>query len=130
VRARLVRAELAEREIESALAELLELGYLDDARYARVLAQDRRTLDGWGAGRIARTLAERGVERELIAAALSGAEPGDERERAIELLRRRFPAGPGDLRGRERALGMLVRKGYESELAYEAVRAWAEDRAA
>jgi regulatory protein len=109
-----------------ALAELLELGYVDDARYARVFAQDKRALDSWGEERIARVLAERGVERSLIAAALTqGGDDADDRERAVELLHRRFGERPADLRARERALGMLVRKGYESEIAYDAVREWA-----
>lgn len=125
VRARLQRAELPQDEVEDAIAELTELGYVDDARYARVFAQDKRTLESWGEERIARALAERGVERELIAAALGDGDSGGERDRAVELLRRRFAEPPADLRARERAVGMLVRKGYESEVAYDAVRCWA-----
>ena len=48
------------------IAELLEFGYSDDARYARVFTQDKRALEAWGNERIARALRERGVERELI----------------------------------------------------------------
>ena len=59
----------AERD-RGAIAELLEFGYLDDARYARVFTQDKRTLESWGNERIARTLRERGVDRDLIEAAL------------------------------------------------------------
>jgi regulatory protein len=126
VQARLQRAGLAELEVESALAELIELGYVDDARYARVFAQDKRALESWGEERIVRVLAERGVERSLIAAALAeGGDDADDRERAVELLHRRFGDRPADRRARERALGMLVRKGYESEVAYDAVRDWA-----
>ena len=36
-------------------------------------------------------------------------------------------AGEGRLRQRERALGLLVRRGYELELAYDAVRALEPD---
>jgi len=56
VRERLERAEIPGDEIESVISELLEYGYLDDTRYARVFAEDKRTLDQWGADRIARTL--------------------------------------------------------------------------
>jgi regulatory protein len=125
VRARLQRAELPEPEVESALAELTQLGYVDDARYARVFAEDKRALESWGEERIARVLAERGVERSLIAAALEVDDGVDDRDRALELLHRRFGRPPADPRARERALGMLVRKGYESEIAYDAVREWA-----
>jgi regulatory protein len=124
VQARLERAELPDAAIQAAIEELSRSGYLDDARYARMFAQDRRELDSWGRERIARTLAGRGIERELIDAALED-EPADE-ARASALLRRRFPSPPEDLRDRERALGMLLRKGYDSEVAYSAVRSWAQ----
>jgi regulatory protein len=38
------------------------------------------------------------------------------------LLARRFPAPPQTPRERDRALGVLVRKGYGLELAHDAVR--------
>ncbi|HEY8638089.1 MAG TPA: RecX family transcriptional regulator, partial [Solirubrobacteraceae bacterium] len=91
--------------------------------------EDRRALDGWGTDRIERRLLEVGVDRAEIAAALAQRDAGSELEAAVELLRRRFPAPPADERDRERALGLLVRKGYELELAYDAVRALGREAA-
>jgi regulatory protein len=133
VRARLEKAEVPEAEIDSAIAELLEYGFLNDARYAQVFTQDKRALEAWGNERISRALRGRGIERGLIGAALVSSGDGDaetgepigELGRAIALLAQRFPAGPGDLRDRERAFGVLARKGYESETAADAVREWA-----
>jgi regulatory protein len=124
MRARLERAELPAGEIDAAVAELTDLGYLDDARYARVFAQDKSTLEDWGSDRIERVLIERGVDRGLIASALAEVSAEGEDDRALALLRRRFPEPSADPRERERALGVLIRKGYDSELAYDAVRAW------
>ena len=100
------------------------MGYLDDARYARTFAEDRRTLDAWGPQRIERRLLELGVDREHVAAALGERDGGLELEAAVEVLRRRWRAVPSTERERERALGVLVRKGYDLELAYDAVRAF------
>ncbi|HTW13075.1 MAG TPA: RecX family transcriptional regulator [Solirubrobacteraceae bacterium] len=128
VRARLEQAEIGAEEIEAVVGELLEFGYLDDARYARVFAQDKRTLEQWGEERIVRALRERGIDRELIAAAvgeLSDSSEESELDRASALLAQRLPAGPAQPRDRDRAFGMLVRKGYDSEVAADAVRAWA-----
>ena len=47
----------------------------------------------------------------------------------MELLRRRFPTPPANDRERDRALGLLVRRGYELELAYDAIRALDRDAA-
>ena len=112
-------------EIDLAVAELQAQGYLDDARYARAYAEDRRALDGWGPDRIARRLAQAGVGPDDVEAALAGRGPQQELAAAVELLRGKLRVPPDDERGRERALGLLVRRGYELEMAYDAVRAFA-----
>ena len=105
---------------EDAVATLREQGYLDDARYARLFAEDKRALEGWGAERIRGALALRGIDRELIDAAVA-ADGGAEMERALEILRRRFPSPPRERRDRDRALAVLLRKGYDTELALDAL---------
>lgn len=124
-----VRRHLEDRRvepdvIEAAVAELQVQGYLDDARYARLFAEDRRALDGWGPDRIARKLAQAGVDPDHVEAALAGREPEEELEAAVSLLRTKLRVPPEDDRGRERALALLVRRGYALELAYDAVRAF------
>ena len=111
--------------IDAVLGELCEQGYLDDSRYARRFADDRRRLDAWGAERIERRLRALGVGAEEIGAALGDGGPADELDAAMALLRRRFPEPPSTPRDSQRALGMLVRKGYELELAYDALRRYA-----
>ena len=123
VRGHLEAKEIKPADADAAVAELVEQRYLDDAQYAVVFAEDRRNLDGWGSERIARKLAQLGVPREDIAAALAGQDGASELDAAVELLRRRFRVPPETDRDRDRALGMLVRKGYELEIAYDAIRA-------
>ena len=130
IRRHLLAKDIGEQAAEDAVAELVRMGYLDDARYARVFAEDRRALDAWGPERIERRLLELGVDREHIAAAIGARDGESELEAALELLRRRVRALPSSERERERALGMLVRKGYDLELAYDAVRAFERASAA
>lgn len=115
--------------IDEAVAELLAQGYLDDARYAMRFAEDRRMLDAWGSDRIEQRLLGLGVDVADISAALAAQPAADELGAAVDLLRRKVRVPPDDDRSRERALAMLVRKGYELELAYDAVRAFARDAA-
>ena len=122
IRRHLAGRGIGERAADAAVAELVRMGYLDDARYARAFAEDRRALDAWGPERIERRLLELGVDREHIAAAIGVRDGETELEAALELLRRRCRVVPANERERERALGMLVRKGYDLELAYDAVR--------
>jgi len=108
--------------IEAVLAELTEQGYLDDAGYAQRFAEDRRRLDAWGADRIERKLLSLGVDREIVAGVVGEQDHAAEMQAALEILARRFPQPPQTPRERDRALGVLVRKGYELELAYDALR--------
>jgi regulatory protein len=121
LRAHLAAKGCEEPLIEHALAVLSEQGYLDDERFARLFVEDKRTLEGWGSDRIARSLRERGLDREIVEAALAGRGREQELEQALDILRRRCPAPPADPRARERALGILLRKGYDSELALDAL---------
>jgi regulatory protein len=129
VRERLEAQEIDAEIVDEAIVELTRQGYLDDARYAHRFAEDRRTIDAWGAERIERRLLAVGVEPALIAAALGGGGAADELEAALAVLRRRFTHAPTDDRDRDRALGLLVRKGYDLDLAYDAVRAYERDAA-
>jgi regulatory protein len=110
------------RVIEDVVRALREEGLVDDAGYARRFAEDRRLLDSWGNERIARDLERRGVERELVDQALAGHGAEDQLALAVELLDRRFPLPFDGDRERDKAWRMLVRRGYEPELAYSAVR--------
>jgi regulatory protein len=123
MRARLEHAGVHPADAEQAIATLLEQGYLDDARFARLFAQDKRELEQWGGDRIRRALLGRGVASDLAEEALA-TQPGErEIERALAVLRARFPSPTGDRRERERALGVLLRKGYDSDLALDAIAA-------
>lgn len=128
-----MRGWLAERgcgaeATEAAVDRLVEIGELDDARFARRYAEDKRELRGWGSERIAEALVARGVGAEEIRAALAAEDDTAQVARAVALLVSRG-AYLGDEPSRQRALAFLVRRGYASDVAYEAVRR-AERRAA
>jgi regulatory protein len=109
--------------IEEALAELETQGYLDDAGFARRFAEDKRLLEDWGADRIERRLVALGVPVEIVRDTVSARDRAGGLEAARALLARRFPLLDDDPREQRRALGVLVRKGYEPELASDAIRA-------
>jgi regulatory protein len=117
---------LRERGVEEAdridvLARLIEAGGLDDERFARAYAEDKRRISGWGNERIREALEARGVAGELIEAALEGEGDEEQLDRAGALLRERG-MDCSDEAERDRALRLLTRRGFPLELAYEAVR--------
>ena len=109
-----------EELVEDVIAELIEIGELDDERFAFAYAEDKRALSGWGAERIEAALVDRGLGRSL--AERAAGEPRDAQlERAVTLLETRG-ADLADEAERSRALSFLTRRGYEYELAYDAIR--------
>jgi len=126
VRAFLERKRVGPRAIDHAIGELEAARFLDDERYARLFAEDKRAIERWGSQRIERDLRRRGVPDHLIEAALAGEDRDGELATAVGLLAEKRVACDSD-RDRDRAWRMLVRKGYEPELAYQAVREHGRD---
>lgn len=126
-----MRAHLEQKGVPSgpagaAVETMVQDGYLDDERFALMFIHDRRQLDSWGSDRIRRALAGRGIERDQIERALAQDESEraggqSELERALEVLCRRFPSPPRERRERDRALGVLLRKGFDGEVALDAL---------
>lgn len=129
MRAHLEGKGIGSRDVERSIVALVEQGQLDDSRFARLFVEDKRELDDWGGDRIRRVLLSRGVDPDVVEEALAEHEQvaGSELDRALALLRRRFPSPPRDRRERDRALGVLLRKGFEPELALDAIAAYSKD---
>jgi regulatory protein len=117
----LAERDFAPAEVGTAIARLTEVGELDDRRFAERYADDKRELRGWGPERIREALAARGIARELIDSALRGDDHGEQLTRATALLAKRGQPLLSDAE-RNRALAFLTRRGYDYELAYEAIR--------
>jgi regulatory protein len=109
--------------IDDALARLAEQGYLDDVRFAQRFAEDKRLLDDWGTDRIERRLTALGVPPAIVSDAAASRDHATELAAAVALVHRRFPTLGDDPRERRRAHGVLVRKGFDAELAWDALRA-------
>ena len=118
----LVGRDVDAEVVDDVVSDLIEVGELNDDRFAYAYATDKRDLSGWGPERIEAALVDRGLERSLAEAA--AIEPYDQQlDRASELLASRF--GPGALAEeaeRGRALALLARRGFDYELSYDAIR--------
>ncbi len=117
----LAERDFSPAEVSASIARLTEVGELDDRRFAIRFAEDKRDLRGWGPQRIREGLVARGIPSELIEAALGADDHGAELARAQGLLAKRAGTLTSDTE-RRRALAFLTRRGYDLELAYEAIR--------
>lgn len=105
-----------------AAGRMEELGLIDDADYARRLAEELAR-KGFAAPRIRQELLRRGIGRELAAeeAERAAAAPEDALHSLIE---RRFARQLGEEKGRRRAVAALQRMGYRWEEIRSALRAF------
>ena len=124
VSARLERDDIPAAIISEVVAQMVGDGYLSDQRFAALYAEDRRAIDGWGNERIITNLREAGISAAIIESVVGSRDHADQVGDAIRVLDQRIGVKPSDERERERALGMLARRGYSLEIAYDAVRAF------
>ncbi|MCF7203047.1 recombination regulator RecX [Pseudomonas oligotrophica] len=99
--------------IEAALDRLAEEGLLSESRYIESFIRGRAG-SGYGPLRIREELAQRGLPRAEIEAALQ-ASGYDWNEQLQQLWQRRFGELPGDPRERARQMRFLVYRGYPME---------------
>jgi regulatory protein len=116
LRRRLLNKGFAEKRIDAALQRCLELGYLNDARYALNRATSLMTRGRAVGPRILLDLKQRGVSNELACQALEQVrELCDEEELLRSLLQRRFPDfnyNSAPAKEKRRVVHFLQRRGF------------------
>lgn len=121
VRQKLIRSGFDEHVAEDTVARLRELGYLDDAAYARSYVEARFRNRGYGPGRLRGDLLRRGIAAALIDAVLDDlTEQEDMLEAARRHAEKRWPrlADEPDARKRRKKLSdYLVRRGFSYDIA-------------
>jgi regulatory protein len=110
---------------ELVLDRLAHVGLVDDEDFAEQWVRSRRRNAGKGKRALAAELRTRGVDNDVITAALAGIDAEAERERAEQLVRdklRREKLGDDDTKVARRLVGMLARRGYSQTMAFDVVK--------
>jgi regulatory protein len=106
------------------LDRLAAVGLVDDADFAEQWVRSRRQNAGKGKRALAAELRIKGVDGDVIAAALAGIDAGAERERAEQLVAdklRREHLTDDNTKVIRRLVAMLARRGYSASMAYDVV---------
>jgi regulatory protein len=124
IRERLGRYGYARETIEAVVGRLEELGYLDDAEFARLKAREKARR--YGPRRVSMELRKSGVgeelAREVVEEEFAGrSEVGEARSAAA----RRYNGRGSDAEAR-RVYGFLVRRGYSAEVCAQVAREYRE----
>jgi regulatory protein len=124
IRDRLGRYGYTGETIEAVVGRLAELGYLDDAEFARLKAREKARR--YGPRRVSVELRKSGVgeelAREVVEEEFAGrSEVGEARSAAA----RRYNGRGSDAEAR-RVYGFLVRRGYSAEVCAQVAREYRE----
>ena len=123
--------KLAQRGVEPAEADaaverLAEQGYQDDGRFAASFARDRAS-SGYGPVRIRVELAGHGLGEDAIQLALDACEADWPASARRQVERRWTAAVLADPDRRRKAVEFLLRRGFDQDSAWAAVRGRARD---
>lgn len=127
------RSELAEslakKNVPDDIAQRMldrfeELGLVNDEEFARMWVQSRQRTRGLAPRVLAMELRRKGIDDDIVRDVLSDVDPESERAAAHQLVQKklRSMAGLDDTTRIRRLTGMLARKGYAPQVAFDVVR--------
>ena len=120
VRDRLRRYGYGEETVGGVVGRLEELGYLDDAEFARLAAREKARK--YGPRRVSVELRRSGVDGEIAREAVEEEFAGrSELETALSVASRRYNREGSEAEAR-RVYGFLMRRGYSAEVCAEVAR--------
>jgi regulatory protein len=107
------------------LDRLGDVGLIDDAGFAQQWVESRRANAGKGKRALAAELRTKGLDNDVIAAALNGIDASAEHDRAVTLVQtrlRRENLDGDQTKVARRLVGMLARRGYNESMCFDIVK--------
>lgn len=125
VRSKLIELSIYGTELDAAIAQLIEEGFLNEERFAKSYCRGKFKNNQWGRNKIKQALKMKAVSEYCIKKGM--AEIND--DEYLEVLERLLEKKQEALRGerniwikKKKIASFLIQKGYESELVYGRLR--------
>lgn len=118
--------KLLEGDAEAAgrvVAALVKDRFVDDRRYAGAFVREKSSLQGWGEAKLRFMLSGKGIDREVIADALTEIDPEKAASRLGKLVSAKARSLDGDPEIRLKLLKFALSRGYDYAAADRAVKA-------
>jgi len=124
VRSRLYDYGLIKDDVEELMMEMLQLGYLNEERYARAFVRGKYLHNYWGRQKIIQHLKQKQVSEQNITLGLQEINDEDYLIRIRELLakKQKEVKGANAYEIKSKLAAYLIRKGYESALVWDEIR--------
>ena len=119
-----------QEHVDSAVERLLELGLLDDSRFAANYARELYTYKKYGRNRIKSELYRKGISSDIINDVLDEifeSEEADNVERIVDIIRKKYYNKMVDENSRRKVFAALMRLGYSFSDIKEAMSEFSDD---
>ncbi len=110
-------------DAQEALNAIIKKGYLDDALFAKSFASNKKELHGWGPVKIRMSLAQKGLKKQYIDAALKNVFTDQQLIESLEAAaksaaKRLMRTDPG-LKRKKKLVDFLIRRGFPGYIVIE-----------
>ncbi len=114
---------LSEKVAEKAIEALIDEGFIDEERYAKIYAGSKFRNKNWGRARIIGELKARQIPNDIIKTALAEIDEEEYRNRIIEMVEHKLAVTDRSNTAlyKHRLAKTAVAKGYENELVFEII---------
>lgn len=108
---------------EKIIISLMQEGFLNEERFARSFVRGKFRIKKWGRIKITQELKKRGISAPIIKLGLSEINNSEYTKTLYELAEKKLKLikEPNSFKKKKKLADHLIRKGYESSLAFECV---------
>ena len=118
------------RSVDSAVTKLVDLGLINDRRYAELLVRELFERKKYGKSRVKSELFRRGIDSDIINEVIDEYEEENEPdnvEKIVDIIRKKYYNKLVDEKSRQRVVAALVRLGYSFSDIRQAMREFSSD---
>lgn len=114
---------LNDKEAEKAIETLIDEGFIDEERYAKIYAGSKFRNKNWGRARIIGELKARQIPNDIIKIAIKEIDEAEYRSRIIGMVEHKLAVTDkmNTALYKHRLAKTAVSKGYETDLVYEII---------
>lgn len=119
-----------EQSVDTAVAKLLDLGLVNDRRYAELLARELFERKKYGKNRVKSELFRKGIDSDIINEVLDSYEEENEPDnvqRIVDIIEKKYYNKLIDEKSRQKVVAALVRLGYSFSDIRQAMSEFSSD---
>ena len=116
--------EISEKDREDILNYLIDNRFVNNERFANAFVRGKINQSGWGLNKIRFHLTQKGIDKELIDAALEAFDQEVYRQRLIEVLQTKAKTvkAPNEFEKNRKLAAYAIQKGFEPSLVWEVIK--------